>query len=63
MINNNRMYTQNANRSFKQIAKNLSGSDYIRNKRSKEIYRTYRVSSDKVNENVTLKYKSNGSNI
>ena len=60
MINNNRKYTQNdANRSFKQIAKNLSGSDYIRNKRSKEIYRTYRGSSDKVNENVTLKYKSN----
>ena len=59
MINNNRNNTQNANRSFKQIAKNLSGSDYIRNKRSKEIYRTYRGSSDKVNENVTLKYKSN----
>lgn len=60
MINNNRKNTQNdANRSFKQIAKNLSGSDYIRNKRSKEIYRTYRGSSDKVNENVTLKYKSN----
>ena len=69
MINNNRNYTQNANRSFRQIAKNLSGSDHIRNKRSKEIYRTYRGSPDKVNENVTLKYKSkteiidkNGSN-
>ena len=70
MINNHRKYTQNANRSFKQIAKNLSGSDYIRNKRSKEIYRTYRGSSDKVNENVRLEYKrktdiidENGTNV
>ncbi len=46
------------NRAFKQIANNLSGSDYIKNKKSKEIYKTYRGSPDKINKNVRIEENS-----
>ena len=46
------------NRAFKQIANNLSGSDYIKNKKSKEIYKTYRGSPDKINKNVIIEENS-----
>ena len=42
------------NRVFKQIASNLSGSDYIKNKKSKAIYKSYKETPDKVNKNVTI---------
>lgn len=46
------------NRAFKQIANNLSGSDYIKNKKSKAIYKTYRGSPDKINKNVRIEENS-----
>jgi hypothetical protein len=46
------------NRAFKEIANNLSGSDYIKNKKSKEIYKTYRGSPDKINKNVRIEENS-----
>ena len=46
------------NRAFKQIANNLSGSDYIKNKKSKAIYKTYRGSPDKINKNVIIEENS-----
>jgi hypothetical protein len=42
-------------RAFKQIANNLSGSDYIKNKKSKAIYKSYSRHPDIISKNVVVK--------